>query len=183
MLNVPVGDLPRDRTQAYNFKMKQKGLSMADSYGNSSSQHDTWDMLYIVMEQCKCTERNDKFVQDVICAPEPMAVLCNEQQLCNLIRICCDLYEFGILKVDPTFNLGEFSVTLTAYRHWLVQNSAGNYPLMLGPMLVHYHKEFHNYNYFFFHYDWPEARRNIIKSYRHWWGKGISQCCSTEIST
>ena len=141
------GDLPRDRTQTYNLKRKQKELRMM-SYGGSSS-HGTRDMLYVVMEQCKCAEVNDKFVQDVTCAPEPMAVLCSEQQLGDLTRFCCDPYEFCILGIDPTFNLGDFSVTPTAYRHLLVQNSMGNSPLMLGPLLVHYHKEFRNYNYFF----------------------------------
>ena len=78
-----------------------------------------------------------------------MAVLCSKQQMSDLVRFCCDPFEFCILGIDPTFNLGEFSVTPTVYRHLLVQNAAGNSPLMLGSLLVHYCKEFRNYNYFF----------------------------------
>lgn len=78
-----------------------------------------------------------------------MAVLCSEQQMSDLVRFCCNPFEFCIFGIDPTFNLGEFSVTPTAYRHLLLQNTAGNSPLMLGPLLVHYRKEFRNYSYFF----------------------------------
>jgi len=58
-------------------------------------------MLYVVMEQYKYIKKNDKFVQDVTCTPETMAILCNEQQLCDHIRFCCDPYEFDALGVDP----------------------------------------------------------------------------------
>ena len=147
MMAQSAGDLPRDRTQTYNLKRKEQELRMTNSCG--ISQCNTRDMLYVVMEQCKCTEKIDKFVQDVTCAPEPMAVLCSEQQMSDLVRFCCNPFEFCILGIDPTFNLGEFSVTPTAYRHLLLRNSAGNSPLMLGPLLVHYRKEYRNYNYFF----------------------------------
>ena len=105
-------------------------------------------MLYVVMEQCKCAEKNDKFVQDVTCAPELIAVITSDQQLNDLVRFCCEPFEFGALGIDPTFNLGEFSVTPVVYRHLIVQNAAGRSPIMLGPMLVHHRKEFRSYNYF-----------------------------------
>ena len=105
-------------------------------------------MLYVVMEQCKCAEKNDKFVQDVTCAPEPMALLCCEQQMNDHVRFCCDPFEFSVLGIDLNFNLGEFSVIPAVYRHLLVENSAGCFPLMLGPMLVHHRKEFYSYNYY-----------------------------------
>ena len=51
---------------------------------------------------------------------EPMAVFCNEQQLLDIKRFCCDPFNFGILGTDPTFNLGEFSVTAIVYQHLLL---------------------------------------------------------------
>ena len=45
----------------------------------------TRNMLFVVMEQCKVAQKNDLFVQDVTCAPEPMAVLCNEQLLIEVL--------------------------------------------------------------------------------------------------
>ena len=63
---------------------------------------DTCNMLYVVMEQCKSAEKCVAFVQDVPCAPEPMAVLYNEQQLRDMERFCCDPFNFGILGNDST---------------------------------------------------------------------------------
>ena len=122
---------------------------MTSECGSSGvSLHETRDMLYVVMEQCKWAEKGDKFVQDVTCAPKPMAVLCNEQQISDIEWFFCNSFHFCILEIDPTFNLGDFSVTVTVYKHLLLHNSSGQCPLMLGPMLVHYRKKFWNYNYF-----------------------------------
>ena len=66
-------------------------------------------MLYVV---CKNAQKGDWFVQDVVWAPEPMAVLATEQQLLDMERFCCDPYQFSIFSVDLTFNLGEFRVAL-----------------------------------------------------------------------
>ena len=64
-------------------------------------------------------------------------------------QFCCDPFNFGILGIDPTFNLGEFSVTPIVYQHLLLESSrTGHSPLMLGPLLVRYRKEYCNYNYF-----------------------------------
>ena len=130
------------------WKLKQQKI--LNLLGNDSANvRDTRDMLYVVMQQCKSAEKVDIFVQDVTCAPEPMAVLCNEQQLCDIERFCCDPFNFGILGIDPTFNLGEFSVIAIVYQHLLLQSSrTGHSPLMLGPLLVHYRKEYRSYNYF-----------------------------------
>ena len=147
MMVRSAGDLPRDRTQTYNLKRKQQESRMTSSCSSASiSQCNTRDMLYVVMEQYKCTEKIDKFVQDVTHAP---AVLCTKQQISDLLGFCCNPFEFCILEIDPTFNLGEFTVIPTAYRHLLLQNATGISPLMLGLLLVHYRKEFRNYNYFF----------------------------------
>ena len=77
-----------------------------------------------------------------------MAVLCNAQQVSDIEQFCCNPFDFCILGIDPTFNLGDFSVTVTVYKHLLLQNSSGQSPLLLGPILVHYRKEFRNCNYF-----------------------------------
>ena len=54
------------------------------------------------------------------------------------------------MGVDPTFNLGEFSVTPIVYQHLLVQvRTSRKSPWLLGPLLIHYRKEFRNYNFFF----------------------------------
>ena len=51
--------------------------------------------------------------------------------------------------MDPTFNLEEFSVTPTVYRHLLLHNPhTKQSPLLLSPILVHQRKQFYSYNYF-----------------------------------
>ncbi len=96
-----IGELPRNRSQAYNIKRTLEQRKMVASVGGKVV-HDTPDMLYVVMEQCKQAEKTDVFVQDVTCAPEPMAVLCSEQQLVDVSRFCCDQFNFSILGIDPT---------------------------------------------------------------------------------
>lgn len=147
------GELPRGRPQAYYTKMKLQQEQLIDGSQDKASVLSackTRDMLFIVMEQCKAAQKSDLFVQDVTCAPEPMAVLCNEQQLNDIKRFCCHPFDFSILGIDPTFNLGDFSVTPMVYRHLLLEDKrSGHSPLLLGPLLVHYQKLFRSYNYFF----------------------------------
>ena len=142
------GELPRSREQAYYLQKKLQQKAVARSV-DSSVGGEARDMLYAVMLQCKSTEGFERFVQDVTCAPEPMAVLATNQQLFDMERFCCDPYKFSIVGIDPTFNLGEFSVTPIVYRHLLLEDAKyHNTPLVLGPLLVHHRKQFRTYNYF-----------------------------------
>ena len=104
------GQLPRDK-QAYNIKkrLSTSGYLSAPVFATNATR----DVLFSVMLQCKNAEKTDQFVQEVTCVPEPMAVLCLEQQLTDLNRFCCDPHNFSVLGIDPTYCLGEFSVTPT----------------------------------------------------------------------
>ena len=88
------------------------------------------DMLFVIMKQCKNAEKSNRFVQHVTCAPEAMAILCTNQQPLDVERFCCDSYSFSIFGIDPTFNLGDFSVTPTVFRNLLVEdpNTTSNRP-------------------------------------------------------
>ena len=44
-------------------------------------------------------EKERRFVQAVTCAPEPMAILCFEQQLLDMEQFCCDPYRFSVFGV------------------------------------------------------------------------------------
>ena len=56
---------------------------------------------------------------------------------------------FSILTIDPTFNLGDFDVTPTTYRHCLLESTrSGNSPVLIGPTMIHYRKTFHTYLFF-----------------------------------
>lgn len=51
-------------------------------------------------------------------APEPMCILATDQQLTDLERFCTR-DPFGIIGIDPTFNLGPFYVTPITYQNLL----------------------------------------------------------------
>lgn len=67
----------------------------------------------------------------------------------ELNRSCCDLHQFKPLTVDPTFNIGAFSVTPISYQHLLIQTKQGQkHPTPTGPVLVHERKTKETYSLF-----------------------------------
>ena len=104
------------------------------------------------MAMCKLSmgKGDDPFVRIVTSAPEPMCVLCTNSQLFDIERFCTDAVTFSPLSVDPTFDLGDFSVTVTSYSNQLPQPfvRTGKNPVMIGPMLVHRRKLFSSYHFF-----------------------------------
>ena len=132
-----VGDIPRNQKQAYNITSKKCD--------------DDDDALLSVMAMCKLSmgKGDDPFVRIVTSAPEPMCVLSTNSQLFDIERFCTDAVTFTPLSVDPTFDLGDFSVTVTSYRNLLLKNrTTGQNPVMIGPMLVHRRKLFSSYHFF-----------------------------------
>ena len=128
-----VGDLPRNHRQVYNIK-------------NNES-----DALLSIMIMCKegMAKEDDSFVRIVTSAPEPMCVLSTNYQLDDIERYCIDPEAFSLLCVDPTFNLGDFSLTVTSYSNLLLMNQrTGKHPTMIGPMLIHRRKLFSSYHFF-----------------------------------
>ena len=141
--NQSQGSLPLNPKQAYNISQNVKKVAETQSKGKGR------DLLFLVMDQCKSMEKQDRFVQEVTCAPEPMAILATEQQLHDLERFCCNSSRFSVMGIDPTFNLGDFNVTPIVYQHLMVRSrQSKSYPWMLGPLFIHYRKEFRNYNFF-----------------------------------
>ena len=123
-----------------------------DARRQSSSKQD-YDPLYSVMYMCKQGEGKggSAFIKMVNAAPYPMMVMAQDYSLDDLVRFCTSPRGFSILGVDPTFNLGEFDVTVTTYRHLLLQHHRdpeGKPPVMFGPMFVHLRKNFSTYHFF-----------------------------------
>ena len=130
------GSVPRNIKQISNSKSVKKGASVVDP-------------LFAVMEECKKEQSHaNPFIRVVNAAPEPMCVLARDRQLTDMDRFCTDCDQFSIVGVDPTFNLGDFSVTVTTYRHLqLLHRLTKKNPVMLGPMLVHQNKTFESYHF------------------------------------
>jgi len=42
-----------------------------------------------------------------------------------------------VLSIDPTFDLGDFYITVTTYRDLLLKISNGHHPVLMGPIFIH----------------------------------------------
>ena len=89
------------------------------------------------------------FIRDVKASPDPALVLVTDQQLNDLVKFCTSPDEFTVITVDPTFNLGDFDVTPLMYRHLFLRSErTRKSPVFVGPMLIHYRKDFATFLYF-----------------------------------
>ena len=107
----------------------------AEPHGNAKSDqafHPTWpsvivqlasqskttdssnDELFVVMSQCKSKDVTAHFIRDVKDGPDPALVIATDKQLNDLVKFCT--------SPDPTFNLGDFKVTLITYQHLFLQS-------------------------------------------------------------
>ena len=85
------------------------------------------------------------FLREVRTAPELSLALANEKLLDNIERFGTRS-PFTVLGVDSTFNICEYSVTITTYRHpLLLVKNQDIYPVMLGPILIHTNNSFESY--------------------------------------
>jgi len=125
--------LPRNITQIYNANKdlnNEKGIVNTDPYNS-------------LILMCKEQDKNSAtaFVRKVECAPEPIVVLATDHQIYDVVKFCTHPVRFSVLQADPTFDLGEFSITTTQYEHlMLINRRSGKHPAMLGPMLMHQRK-------------------------------------------
>ena len=68
--------------------------------------------------------------------PEFTVVL-TDQQLLDIERFCIDPRQFCVLAVDTTFNLGNYYITMTTYRHLQLLTKQKTHPVMTVPVLLH----------------------------------------------
>ena len=66
-------------------------------------------------------------------------------ELQDLVRFLTNDKVCGIFTTDTTYNLGEFYVTSTTYKHLDVTTQ--KHPTMAGPILVYQRKNFSSLNY------------------------------------
>ena len=130
-------DLPRDRNQGSYFRRGAKGRSGQPSNGNV-------DSVLVMLEQCK---REQLILYG---DPELRCVLVHDWQLKEIETFCTNPENFTTFGADPTFNLGQFNLTVTTYRHLkVVDRKSGKHPVMIGPVLMSQTKTFVSYDYFF----------------------------------
>ena len=143
-------------TKTQGGEVEARGLSslprnrqQISYYRRSENKRDD-NVLYSVMLECKLAQgTQDAFVRDVKAAPEPQCILFLDSQLEDMERFLVDNDDFGILTIDPTYNLGQFYVTPTTYPHLMLQDiTTKKHPSIIGPVLVHQRMDFASFNYF-----------------------------------
>ena len=73
-----------------------------------------------------------------------------DRQVQDVKRFCANTTEkFSVLSIYTTFNIGDFYVTPTTYRHLLLGDRRTENPsLLLGPTLIHMRKDSDIFSYF-----------------------------------
>ena len=70
------------------------------------------------MLQCKLTDgTSDAFVRDIKAAPDPQCIMAFDWQINDLVCFLTDERKFCIFTANTTYNVGEFYVTPTTYKH------------------------------------------------------------------
>ena len=123
--------IARDRQQVRNFgrKLPQYRDTVIECVDLAKRQEKT----------------DDRFLREVRAAPEFSMFLSSNRQLRDIEKFCTDDKNMSVLGIDTTFNIGEYYVTITTYRHLMMENTHGVEPVMIGPILVHQRKTFDSY--------------------------------------
>ena len=69
------------------------------------------------------------FIRRVQVTPEPSCIVVSDRQLNDLARFCTTQFlPASVLCIDTTFNIGNFFVTPTTYKHksWLTRTTERN---------------------------------------------------------
>ena len=128
-------ELPASYTQIYDISRKMK----------LKQRKEMKDQIMELIDVCNSQKgTSTMFLGEVRTAPELSLVLAKKNT--DNIERFGTRSPFTVLGVDPTFNICNYNLTITTYRHplLLVQND-DIHPVMLGPILIHTNKSFESY--------------------------------------
>ena len=135
--------LPRNEQQVTDVKRRRKQVV----YGGCS----TTDELSVVMQKAYVEDLENCFIREMKTLREPAVIIARDRQLNDMVKFCTSKNHFGIVTIDPTFCLGDFEVTITTYRHLVLQcRRSSKPPVFIGPAMIHYKKTFSTYLFFAF---------------------------------
>ena len=101
---------------ASNAASMPRGQQVSDARRHLRFTTQSGDTCELAMMMMKCKAVNgDAFVRCVQAAPEPLCILATDYQLQELKKNCTNSHNFGVLSLDPTFDLGKFYVTPMEY--------------------------------------------------------------------
>ena len=75
--------------------------------------------------------------------------LASKSQLEDVVKFCCNPEEFSIFGVDVTYEIGDFFVTTTSYKHLMViDKESGCHPTFPRPFMIHTNESADDFHYF-----------------------------------
>ena len=132
------GDLPRNRQK------------VSDARRNAKAKKDKDEMCELIkMSRLEASDKKP-FIRRVQVTPEPSCIVASDRQLNDLVRFCTTQFlPASVLCIDTTFNIGNFFVTPTTYKHKiLVDRQYGKEPTLLGPTMIHMQTKAESYKFF-----------------------------------
>lgn len=97
----------------------------------------------------KCKQSKGEFVHAVQISPAVRVVLATDSQLEDVVKFCCKPERFSVFGIDVTYDIGDFFVTTTTYRHlMLVDRETGSHPTFPGPLMIHTSETSSTFHYF-----------------------------------
>ena len=126
------GCMPRNRKQAYNMKKMNAGV-----FQESQSKAILGSLFTIASDE-KWSDSQLTFIRSIQTHPNPLfLVLRTTTQFQNLKADCTSELVLSVLTVDPSFNIGKYSVTpITLQDLLLVYKRTGEHPICIGPSLI-----------------------------------------------
>lgn len=133
-------------------------------FGGNHSKDEIFDLIEKLKSHQAC--KSGGILRDVVIGSTPCAVLASNEQLENIVNICCQSKRFEVLGVDATFELGDIYVTITTFRNLLLINPRTRKPpFQLGPTFIHMERRFEDYYTFFTTLLKHEPRFSSLKAY------------------
>ena len=132
------GVLPRNRQQVSDVKR------------NAKPKKDKDEMCELIKMSRLEASQLKPFIRRVQVTPEPCCFVASDRQLNDLVRFCTTQFlPASVLCIDKTFNIGNFFVTPTTYKHKiLVDTHYGKEPTLLGPTMIHMQTKAESYKFF-----------------------------------
>ena len=103
-----------------------------------SSSNDVLASLLSMANEERWSDPQKSFIRSIQTHPNPLfMVLATNTQLQNLKSYCTSELLSSVMTIDPTFNIGKFSVTPATYQDLLlVSKRTGEHPICIGPILI-----------------------------------------------
>lgn len=120
---------------------------MQSTYNHTQSRRRT---VHLTLKSKEEEDTGKPYIRRLQITPSPACIVSSQRQLLDVKRFCTNTGDnFSALPIDTTFNIGDFYVKPTIFRHLLLEDKrTGNPPLLMGPTIIHMRKDTETFSYF-----------------------------------